>query len=43
MIFLETILKGVYVIELEKIEDVRGFFARSWCEKEFENQGLNSK
>jgi len=43
MIFSETKLKGVYVIELEKKEDERGFFGRVWDQKEFENHGLNSK
>lgn len=41
MIFIETRLKGAYIIELEKVEDERGFFARSWCQKEFETHGLN--
>lgn len=41
MIFTETPLKGAYVIELEQIEDERGFFARSWCSGEFEKHGLN--
>ncbi len=41
MKFIETKLKGAFVIELEKIEDERGFFARSWCEKEFAESGLN--
>jgi dTDP-4-dehydrorhamnose 3,5-epimerase len=35
MIFTETKLPGVFVIELEKREDARGYFARAWCEKEF--------
>lgn len=42
MIFIETKLKDSYIIELEKITDERGFFARSWCQKEFEKYGLNS-
>jgi dTDP-4-dehydrorhamnose 3,5-epimerase len=42
MIFSETKLKGSYIIELEKIEDERGFFARSWDKKEFEKNGMNS-
>ncbi len=42
MIFKETKLKGAYVIEIEKIEDDRGFFARSWCQNEFEKFGLTS-
>ncbi|MDY6804037.1 MAG: dTDP-4-dehydrorhamnose 3,5-epimerase [Cyanobacteriota bacterium] len=41
MKFIETILKGAYVIELEKLEDERGFFARSWCEQEFAERNLN--
>ena len=41
MIFTETTLKGAFVIELEKHEDERGFFARTFCRTEFETQGLN--
>ncbi|MBU3170207.1 dTDP-4-dehydrorhamnose 3,5-epimerase [Clostridium estertheticum] len=41
MIFRETKLKGAYIIEMEPIEDERGFFARAWCKGEFETQGLN--
>jgi dTDP-4-dehydrorhamnose 3,5-epimerase len=41
MIFKETKLKGAYIIELELIEDDRGFFARSFCKNEFEKLGLN--
>jgi dTDP-4-dehydrorhamnose 3,5-epimerase len=40
--FIETKLKGAYVIEPEIISDNRGFFARSWCQKEFAEMGLNS-
>jgi len=40
MIFTETKLKGAYIIELQKIEDARGFFARGWCQNEFEAHGL---
>jgi len=40
MKFAETKIKGVFVIEPELIEDERGFFARTWCEKEFEEHGL---
>lgn len=42
MIFNKTKLSGAYVIEIEKIKDKRGFFARSWDKKEFEKNGLNS-
>jgi len=41
--FLETSLKGAYIIEIEPIEDNRGLFARSWCKREFEAHSLNSK
>jgi dTDP-4-dehydrorhamnose 3,5-epimerase len=43
MIFSETKLKGSFLIEPERKEDQRGFFARTWCKEEFEDQGLNSK
>ena len=43
MIFEKTDFDGVYVITIEKKEDERGFFARSWDKKEFELNGLNSK
>ena len=42
MIFVETPLRGAYVIEIEKHEDERGFFARSWCAREFAAKGLDS-
>jgi dTDP-4-dehydrorhamnose 3,5-epimerase len=42
MKFKETKLKGAYVIELERRGDSRGFFARTFCQKEFETHGLNS-
>ena len=41
MIFTETKLKGAFIIDLEPIQDERGFFARSWCGREFEAHGLN--
>lgn len=41
MIFKETELKGAYLIELEKNLDERGFFARSFCEKEFQDHGIS--
>lgn len=40
MIFHETELKGAYIIDLERREDERGFFARAFCQKEFEAKGL---
>lgn len=42
MIFNETELTGAYIIDIEPMKDDRGFFARSWCQKEFEERGLNS-
>ena len=41
MLFTETKLKGAFIIELEPIEDNRGFFARSFCKKEFGLHGIN--
>jgi dTDP-4-dehydrorhamnose 3,5-epimerase len=41
MIFKETKLKGAYVVEINPIGDERGFFARSFCTKEFKEYGLN--
>lgn len=41
MIFTETRLQGAYIIDLKRLEDERGFFARSWCRREFEEHGLN--
>lgn len=43
MKFIETPLKGAFVIELEKRGDDRGFFARAFCEKEFQAAGLPSR
>jgi dTDP-4-dehydrorhamnose 3,5-epimerase len=43
MRFTETRLKGVFILESERLEDERGFFARTFCQKEFEVHGLNSK
>lgn len=43
MIFLETRLKDVFIIEPEKVEDDRGFFSRVWCKREFEAHGLHSE
>ena len=41
MIFQETKLQGAYIIELEKNVDDRGFFARTFCVNEFQEQGLS--
>lgn len=42
MIFTPTPLAGALTIELEKRIDDRGFFARTWCAREFGEQGLNT-
>jgi dTDP-4-dehydrorhamnose 3,5-epimerase len=41
MIFHETKLPGIFEIHLEPNCDERGFFARTWCEREFQSHGLN--
>jgi dTDP-4-dehydrorhamnose 3,5-epimerase len=43
MVFLQTKLPGVFEIGIEPASDERGFFARYWCQHEFESHGLNSK
>ena len=40
MIFTETKLKGAFIIDLERREDSRGFFARAFCQHEFSDHGL---
>jgi dTDP-4-dehydrorhamnose 3,5-epimerase len=42
MKFSKTTLPGVWLIDLELREDERGFFARTFCEKEFSERGLNT-
>jgi len=39
--FLPTPLAGAYLIELEQLDDERGFFARSFCQNEFKAHGLD--
>jgi dTDP-4-dehydrorhamnose 3,5-epimerase len=41
VIFTETDVLGVTVIDLEPLQDDRGFFARSFCRRQFEEQGLH--
>jgi dTDP-4-dehydrorhamnose 3,5-epimerase len=43
MKFTETPLKGAFLIELEKRGDDRGWFARFFCEREFQQRGLNHR
>jgi dTDP-4-dehydrorhamnose 3,5-epimerase len=40
MIFRETTLRGVHVIELEPRRDDRGHYVRTWCREEFASRGL---
>jgi dTDP-4-dehydrorhamnose 3,5-epimerase len=40
MIFTETKLAGAFIIDLERREDSRGYFARAFCQHEFEERGL---
>ncbi len=43
MFFNETKLKGAYLVEIEPIEDERGYFARTYCREEFASHGLNPR
>ena len=43
MLFTETELKGAFLIEPERREDFRGFFARTWCEKEAAAHAVNPR
>jgi dTDP-4-dehydrorhamnose 3,5-epimerase len=40
MIFIETKLAGAYIIDIERRADARGYFARAFCQREFEAHGL---
>lgn len=42
MKFIPTALNDIFIIELEMINDDRGFFARSWCKEEFGQHSLNN-
>jgi len=41
MIFTETKLQGAFIIDVNRLSDERGFFARSWCEDEFAAHGIH--
>jgi len=43
MTFHETKLRGAFEIRMDLKQDERGFFARTWCQEEFEEHGLNPK
>ena len=40
MIFTATNLDNAFVVDIEKHEDARGFYARAWCKEEFEEKGI---
>ncbi len=42
MIFTPTRLSGAYLVDLNRLEDERGFFARSWCQREAQEMGIDS-
>ncbi|WP_133273532.1 dTDP-4-dehydrorhamnose 3,5-epimerase [Hymenobacter radiodurans] len=41
MIFTETKLAGAFIIDIERLSDERGFFARTWCEDKFAAHGIH--
>ena len=41
MIFKECNLKGAYLIDLERHEDSRGYFSRTFCKMEFMDNGID--
>jgi dTDP-4-dehydrorhamnose 3,5-epimerase len=41
MIYRETPLAGAWVLEPERFADERGFFARTYCRRDFEARGLD--
>jgi dTDP-4-dehydrorhamnose 3,5-epimerase len=43
VIFTPTPLAGAFVIEPEPLEDARGLFTRTWCEREFAARGLETR
>ena len=42
MLFTELKLPGAFIIDVERLEDDRGFFGRIWCKQEFKEHGLNT-
>jgi dTDP-4-dehydrorhamnose 3,5-epimerase len=41
--FIPTPIDGLVLIEVDRLADDRGFFARTWCSEEFERNGLNPR
>jgi len=42
MVFIETKLNGAWLIDAEPVRDHRGFFARTFCAREFAQHGLET-
>lgn len=42
MLWRPSKLGGAWLIEPQPVEDDRGFFARTWCRREFERHGLEA-
>ncbi len=42
MTFEETKINGAFVVQLEKLKDHRGYFARAWCKEELEQMNLET-
>jgi len=40
MVIKETAIAGSWVVDLERLGDDRGFFARAWCREEFKAHGI---
>jgi dTDP-4-dehydrorhamnose 3,5-epimerase len=43
VIFIATAIRGAFIVRPEAVDDERGFFARTWCQREFAAQGLNPR
>jgi dTDP-4-dehydrorhamnose 3,5-epimerase len=41
--FTETVLKDAFIVDFERRQDERGFFARAWCQQEAEAHGINPR
>lgn len=42
MTFTELTLPGAFLVDIQRMTDERGFFARGWCRREFEGRGLSA-
>ena len=42
MVFTQTKIQGVFILDPEQVQDERGFFARAWCEAEFAEHGITA-